>query len=93
MPGVSMPYFREMADIIRRVGIYGPWDYKAIVEEAIDFWQIDLIGGLNEAGRKAQDKIMKIPERLKRVAEYIEQRSTHKSFTFGFIYNREVSLA
>ncbi|MEO7965700.1 MAG: acyl-ACP desaturase, partial [Gemmatimonadaceae bacterium] len=27
MPGVSMPHFREMADVIRRAGIYGPRDY------------------------------------------------------------------
>ena len=27
MPGVNMPHFREMADVIRRAGIYGPRDY------------------------------------------------------------------
>lgn len=27
MPGLSMPNFREMADVVRRVGIYGPRDY------------------------------------------------------------------
>jgi acyl-[acyl-carrier-protein] desaturase len=26
MPGVSMPHFREMADVVRRAGIYGPRD-------------------------------------------------------------------
>ncbi|MGQ9643773.1 MAG: acyl-ACP desaturase, partial [Ignavibacterium sp.] len=38
MPGLSMPNFREMADVVRRVGIYGPRDYLSIVEEAIKFW-------------------------------------------------------
>jgi acyl-[acyl-carrier-protein] desaturase len=38
MPGVSMPHFREMADVIRRAGIYGPRDYLKIVEEQIRFW-------------------------------------------------------
>ncbi|MFZ1282442.1 MAG: acyl-ACP desaturase, partial [Ignavibacteriaceae bacterium] len=28
MPGISMPNFRDMADVVRRVGIYGPRDYK-----------------------------------------------------------------
>jgi acyl-[acyl-carrier-protein] desaturase len=92
MPGLSMPNFREMADVVRRAGVYGPWDYKKIVEEAIDFWKIDVLGGLNEAGRKAQDKIMKIPARLQRVAEYIEQRSTQKSFSFDFIYGRVFAM-
>ncbi|WP_456425116.1 acyl-ACP desaturase [Rhodocaloribacter sp.] len=92
MPGISMPNFKDMADIVRRSGIYGPWDYKAIVEEAIKYWRIEVRTGLNEAGRKAQEKIMNIPKRLQRVAEYLERRSRIKSFSFDFIYGREFSM-
>lgn len=88
MPGFSMPNFREMADVIRRVGIYGPWDYKKIVEEAIKFWNIEMLTGLNEVAAKAQEKILSIPKRLEKVAEYIEQRTVKKTFSFDFIYNR-----
>ncbi len=92
MPGISMPDFKEMADVVRRSGIYGPWDYKEIVEEAIAFWNIELMEGLNEAGRKAQDKILAIPKRLGRVAEFIETRSQTKSFSFAFIYDRVFAM-
>ncbi|MDX1545549.1 MAG: acyl-ACP desaturase [Rhodothermales bacterium] len=92
MPGSSMPHFKEMADVVRRSGIYGPWDYKKIVEEAIDFWRIEVLTGLNEAGRKAQEKILEIPDRLQKVAEYIERRSTSKTFSFAFIYDRMFSM-
>ncbi len=92
MPGISMPNFKDMADIVRRTGIYGPWDYKAIVEEAIKYWKIDVRTGLSEAGRKAQEKILEIPKRLQRVAEYMERRSRIKSFRFDFIYGREFSM-
>lgn len=92
MPGFTMPDFKEMADVVRRSGIYGPWDYKKIVEEAIDFWKIDVMEGLNEAGRKAQDRIMAIPARLERVAEFIEARSQSKSFSFKFIYDRTFAM-
>ena len=88
MPGFSMPNFRDMADVVRRVGIYGPWDYKKIVEEAIKFWNIEMLTGLNEAAAKAQEKILSIPKRLEKVAEYIERRTTQKTFSFDFIYNR-----
>ncbi len=88
MPGHSMPNFRDMADVVRRVGIYGPLDYKKIVEEAIKFWEIDLITGLNELAQKAQEKILSIPKRLEKVAEYIERRTESKTFSFDFIYNR-----
>jgi acyl-[acyl-carrier-protein] desaturase len=88
MPGITMPNFRDMADVIRRVGIYGPWDYKSIVEDAIKFWNIELITGLNDIAAKAQEKILAIPERLKKIAEYLEQKTTSKTFSFEFIYNR-----
>ena len=88
MPGISMPNFRDMADVIRRVGIYGPNDYKKIVEEAIKFWEIELITGLSDIAQKAQEKILSIPKRLEKVAEYIEKRTESKTFSFDFIYNR-----
>ena len=88
MPGISMPNFRNMADVVRRIGIYGPRDYKKIVEEAIKFWEIELITGLNDIAQKAQEKILSIPKRLEKVAEYIEKRTESKTFSFDFIYNR-----
>lgn len=88
MPGSSMPNFREMADVVRRVGIYGPRDYKKIVEEAIKFWEIELLSGLSDLAQKAQEKILSIPQRLEKVAEYIERKTDSKTFSFDFIYNR-----
>jgi acyl-[acyl-carrier-protein] desaturase len=92
MPGLSMPNFREMADVVRRVGIYGPRDYLAIVEEAIKFWEIETFTGLNEIAKKAQEKILSIPKRLEKVAEYVEKRTTSKTFSFDFIYNRIIAF-
>ena len=88
MPGLSMPGFREMADVVRRVGIYGPRDYKTIVEEAIKFWEIEFLTGLNDIAQKAQEKILSIPKRLEKVAQYIDRRTESKTFSFDFIYNR-----
>jgi len=92
MPGIAMPHFKELADVVRRVGIYGPWDYKQIVEEALAHWKIDLLTGLNEAGRKAQEMILGLPRRLEKVAQYIERKSSIKSFRFDLIYGRTFSL-
>ncbi|MGD8307448.1 MAG: acyl-ACP desaturase [Ignavibacteria bacterium] len=88
MPGISMPNFREMADVVRRVGIYGPRDYKKIVEEVIKFWEIELLTGLNDIAKKAQEKILSIPKRLEKVTEYIERKTGSKTFSFDFIYHR-----
>ena len=91
MPGIAMPNFREMADVVRRSGIYGPWEYKSIVEEVIKFWEIDLITGLSDLAAKAQEKILAIPQRLQKIAEYIDHRTESKTFSFEFIYGRKFS--
>ncbi len=92
MPGVNMPHFREMADVIRRAGIYGPRDYLRIVEEQIRYWAIDAIEGLNEMGKKAQEKIMSVPARLERVADAMESRNRAKTFVFAVAFAREFDM-
>jgi acyl-[acyl-carrier-protein] desaturase len=92
MPGVTMPGFKELADVIRRAGIYGPRDYLRIVQEQIRYWKIESVEGLNELGRKAQEKIMGIPARLKRIAEHMETRSKGKTFSFEVVFNREFAM-
>jgi acyl-[acyl-carrier-protein] desaturase len=92
MPGASMPQFRAMADVLRRAGIYGPRDYLAIVEEQIRYWAFDALDGLDEIGKRAQEKILQIPARLTRVAEVLETRSRAKSFIFDVAFAREFSM-
>lgn len=92
MPGVSMPNFREFADVVRRAGIYGPRDYLKIVEEQIKFWAIETLEGLNEAGKKAQEKILAIPARLERIAAVMETKSKSKTFSFDVVFHREFGM-
>lgn len=93
MPGVNMPHFREMADVIRRAGIYGPRDYLKIVEEQIKYWAIDTLTGLDEIGKRAQEKILGIPARLERIAEVMDTRSRAKSFSFAVTFGKEFKMA
>lgn len=93
MPGVNMPHFREMADVIRRAGIYGPRDYLKIVDEQIRFWDVERLDGLDETGKRAQEKILAIPSRLTRVADAMETRSRAKSFSFAVAFEREFYMA
>lgn len=92
MPGVTIPGFKDLADVVRRSGIYGPRDYLRIVEEQIRFWKIEALDGLNEMGRKAQEKICGIPDRLRRIAEYVELKSREKTFSFEVVWNREFAM-
>ncbi|MEO7456306.1 MAG: acyl-ACP desaturase [Gemmatimonadaceae bacterium] len=92
MPGVNMPNFRDMADVIRRAGIYGPRDYLKIVEEQIKFWAIETMTGLDEMGKKAQEKILGIPKRLERVADAMESRTKAKTFSFPVTFAGEFDM-
>jgi acyl-[acyl-carrier-protein] desaturase len=92
MPGVTMPGFKELADVIRRAGIYGPRDYLRIVQEQIRYWKIESIEGLNELGRKAQEKILGVPARLKRIADHMDTKSKSKTFSFEVVFNREFAM-
>jgi len=93
MPGISITNFNEYADVVRRSGIYGPRDFMKIIEHLISLWNIEVLSNLNELGRKAQEKIMSIPARLEKVAEYLESRATAKSFRFDVVYGRVLDLA
>jgi acyl-[acyl-carrier-protein] desaturase len=92
MPAVALPGFREFADVIRRAGIYGPRDYLRIVQEQIRSWQIETLTGLNEMGRMAQERILAIPERLRRIADLMETRSRARTFQFAVVFNREFAM-
>jgi acyl-[acyl-carrier-protein] desaturase len=92
MPGVNMPHFREMADVVRRAGIYGPRDYLRIVEEQIRFWKIESLYDLDADGKKAQERILGIPSRLGRVADAMDTRSRAKTFSFDVAFAREFEL-
>lgn len=93
MPGISMANFNEYADVVRRSGIYGPRDYQKIVEQLIGSWNIGVLTQLNEIGRRAQDRIMSVPARLQKVAEFIESRINAKSFRFDVIFGRLLEMA
>ena len=92
MPGHKMPHFREMADVIRRAGIYGPRDYVAIVEEQIRYWKIEALTGLNELGEQARDKILGIPARLTRIADAMVTRTRAKTFSFEIAFAEEFTM-
>ncbi|MGQ0814427.1 MAG: acyl-ACP desaturase [Gemmatimonadota bacterium] len=92
MPGVSMPRFREMADVVRRAGIYGPSDYIKIVEEQIRYWKLETLTDLDEDGKKAQEKILGIPARLTRIADAMETRKRAKTFSFDVAFAHEFTM-
>ncbi len=57
--------FGHFTDAAQRIGVYTSADYTDILEDLIEEWKIESITGLNEAGEKARDYVMALPDRLK----------------------------
>lgn len=68
--GVKMGQtFSHFSDAAQRLGVYTTNDYIEIMELLLKDWKIDSVQNLNDAGEKARDYLMALPNRLKRVAE------------------------
>jgi len=92
MPGHAIAGYDEMSEVVRRAGIFCARQYKQIVEELLDFWQIGVMSNLSAAGREAQDKLMKVPSRLARMADFQDAKSAVRDFNFAFIYGRGIRV-
>ncbi|MBI2384331.1 MAG: acyl-ACP desaturase [Gammaproteobacteria bacterium] len=85
MPGHNIAGFDDMSEVVRRGDIFGPRQYQEIVEELLDHWKIGALTGLSPEGRQAQDKLMKVPARLSRMADYVEAKSARRGYQFEFL--------
>ncbi|WP_299825022.1 acyl-ACP desaturase [uncultured Pontibacter sp.] len=61
--------FGHFTDAAQRIGVYTSADYTDILEGLIAEWKVETLSGLNEAGERARDYVVALPNRLKRVAE------------------------
>lgn len=91
MPGHTIPGYDQMSEVVRRAGLYGPRHYQKIVEELLEFWNVGRLTGLSGDGRACQEKLMKVPARLERMADYLEAKTTPREFHFDFLYNRRLT--
>jgi acyl-[acyl-carrier-protein] desaturase len=60
--------FSHFSDAAQRLGVYTSLDYTNILESLVKDWNISNITGLNEAGEKARDYLMLLPDRFRKVA-------------------------
>jgi acyl-[acyl-carrier-protein] desaturase len=92
MPGHTIDGFEAMSEVVRRSNVFGPRHYQKIVEELLAHWSIGTLTGLSAEGAQAQDKLMKFPKRLERMADLVEARTAPREFSFGFTFNRSITV-
>ncbi|MGQ0698490.1 MAG: acyl-ACP desaturase [Panacagrimonas sp.] len=92
MPGHNIPGFSEMSEVLSRGGVFGTRHYQSIVEELLEHWGIGALTGLSGHAQHTQERLMKVPMRLARMADYADAKSQPKKFGFDVIYHRTVEL-
>ncbi|WP_370477514.1 acyl-ACP desaturase [Tamlana flava] len=75
--------FEEFSNTAQRIGVYTSTDYVDILKKLIDRWEIAKITGLNDEAEKARDYLMKLPERMYRLAE--RMKIPENSFQFKWV--------
>ena len=74
--------FTHFADAAQRLGVYTAIDYVEILQNLIEDWKIESVTGMNDAGERARDYIVKLPNRLIRIAERIKDPTLEYRFSW-----------
>lgn len=74
--------FGHFTDAAQRLGVYTALDYVDIMKQLLADWQVESIRDLNDAGEKARDYLMKLPDRLIRVAERMKNPALEYKFSW-----------
>ncbi|WP_338875140.1 acyl-ACP desaturase [Spirosoma sp. SC4-14] len=61
--------FSHFSDAAQRLGVYTTYDYIDILDDLLADWKIGSITDLDDAGQRARDYVMALPNRLRRIAE------------------------
>ena len=72
--------FEDFSMAAQRIGVYTSNDYVDIMRKLINYWDIGNLTGLTGEAEKARDYMMRLPDRMARVAERIRIPSTSTYF-------------
>lgn len=74
--------FDHFSNAAQRLGVYTSQDYIQILSGLIKDWKIEEVTGLNEAGEKARDYLVALPNRLKRIADRLKTPELEYEFSW-----------
>jgi len=78
--GAKGGLFEKFSEIAQRAGVYTSFDYVDIIRKLNSSWSIDKISGLTDEAEKARAYLIKLPERMERIAERIIIPDTKHQF-------------
>lgn len=86
--------FADFSAVAERTGTYTAGDYADIMEFLIQKWEVSNQQGLSGDAAEAQEYLIKLPARIRKLAERASARKKAKPVTsqFSWIYDRPVDL-
>lgn len=60
--------FENFSNAAQRLGVYTTYDYIEILEKLNAYWEIDKMRSLTDEAEKARDYLLKLPDRMRRIA-------------------------
>ncbi len=74
--------FDHFSNAAQRLGVYTSADYIDIIKHLLKEWQVESLTELNDAGEKARDYLMALPDRLTRIADRMKTPELEYEFAW-----------
>lgn len=74
--------FEEFSMSAQRLGVYTSHDYVDIMQRLLKRWKVDELTGLTDEAEKARDYLMRLPDRMTRIAERMVIPKTGPKFSW-----------
>ncbi|KAI8537293.1 hypothetical protein RHMOL_Rhmol09G0012000 [Rhododendron molle] len=85
--------FKHFSSVAQRLGVYTAKDYADILEFLVGRWRVEEITGLSSEGRKAQDYVCGLPQRIRRLEERSQGRAKEARYVpISWIFDKQVKL-
>ncbi|KAE9597232.1 hypothetical protein Lal_00007615 [Lupinus albus] len=85
--------FDNYSAVAQRIGVYTVKDYAAILEFLVGRWEVEKLTGLSDEGRKAQEYVCGLAQRIRRLEERAQAKIKElPRLKFSWIHDREVQL-
>ncbi|KXZ50904.1 hypothetical protein GPECTOR_14g151 [Gonium pectorale] len=95
-PRTGRNLFQDFSAVAEKTGTYTAMDYADIIDHLVVRWDVANRSGLNGNAAEAQEYVMKLPNRIRKLAEKAAARKAKGKIvhaSFSWVFNREVALA
>mmetsp|Transcript_24676 Transcript_24676/g.63586 ORF Transcript_24676/g.63586 Transcript_24676/m.63586 type:complete len:404 (+) Transcript_24676:190-1401(+) len=86
--------FADFSAVAERTKTYTAYDYADIMEHLVVRWNVANLQGLSGEAAEAQEYLVKMPNRVRKLAERAyARRKSNQHTDFSWVFNREVQLS